>query len=416
MPSGPGRLTNHSSAFAPIEETTKFASWLTDRCTNSANHMRRVALGMPVQSLSHRHLVGPEPGSHHDCREYVWGRLLGYDQQSPTRVRCRHPDVPIAYATGPWMAMASSSGRGGLAAWSVIRDWVVDWSAFGEIVQVGRFVSVNTCGAPDINRIPMLKAPQNVSFEAATCIGYAAYVPSGKRAWAHLFVLPRLKHLLPLPQHQKQRDTRGAVDGRPTRRGEIWQLYAHVGLRGPVPHGPAGDQRRIRQRNRRRQPPGGAQGSVSTSPSELVRQLLDWYRTSHRELPWRRNADPYRVWVSEVMLQQTPCGGCAALLRAIPPALSDGRVSGESTSPGRVLVNWAGLGYYRRARMLHDAGKAHSPRLCRTMAHRIPHLTQPARGSENTRAACHRKHRVRPAKSGAGWQRAAGAGEVRGRG
>lgn len=102
------------------------------------------------------------------------------------------------FLIGPWRA----------AAWSVIRDWVVDWSAFGEIVHVGRFVSVNTRGAPDINRIPMLKAPQNVSFEAATWIGCAAYVPSGKNAWAHLFVLPRLEHLLPLPQHQKQRDTR----------------------------------------------------------------------------------------------------------------------------------------------------------------------------------------------------------------
>ena len=39
--------------------------------------------------------------------------------------------------------------------------------------------------------------------------------------------------------------------------------------------------------------------------SRITHRLLDWYRESHRDLPWRENRDPYRVWVSEVMLQQT---------------------------------------------------------------------------------------------------------------
>ena len=95
---------------------------------------------------------------------------------------------------------------------------------------------------------------------------------------------------------------------------------------------------------------------MSTSPAELVQQLLDWYRASHRELPWRRNADPYRVWVSEVMLQQTRVEAVLPyyerFLRRFPT------VESLASAPGQeVLAKWAGLGYYRRARMLHDAAK-----------------------------------------------------------
>ncbi len=95
---------------------------------------------------------------------------------------------------------------------------------------------------------------------------------------------------------------------------------------------------------------------MSTSPAELVRQLLDWYHTSHRDLPWRRNADPYRVWVSEIMLQQTRVEAVLPyyerFLQHFPT------VESLAMAPRQeVLANWAGLGYYRRARMLHDAAK-----------------------------------------------------------
>ena len=87
-----------------------------------------------------------------------------------------------------------------------------------------------------------------------------------------------------------------------------------------------------------------------------MRQLLDWYRTSHRELPWRRDAEPYRVWVSEVMLQQTRVEAVLPyyerFLRRFPTVESLARAPSQE-----VLANWAGLGYYRRARMLHDAAK-----------------------------------------------------------
>jgi A/G-specific adenine glycosylase len=88
----------------------------------------------------------------------------------------------------------------------------------------------------------------------------------------------------------------------------------------------------------------------------LRRRLLDWYRAGARDLPWRRSRDPYRVWVSEVMLQQTTVAAVtpyyARFLERFPnlEALARAR-------PADVLAAWAGLGYYRRARALHDAAR-----------------------------------------------------------
>jgi A/G-specific adenine glycosylase len=84
--------------------------------------------------------------------------------------------------------------------------------------------------------------------------------------------------------------------------------------------------------------------------------LLDWYARHKRDLPWRQNHDAYRVWVSEIMLQQTRVAAVLEhyriFLEAFPTvaALADAPVE-------RVLALWSGLGYYRRARMLHAAAK-----------------------------------------------------------
>ena len=84
--------------------------------------------------------------------------------------------------------------------------------------------------------------------------------------------------------------------------------------------------------------------------------LLRWYDASRRELPWRGIADPYRTWISEVMLQQTRVAAVVAyyerFLRRFPDVRSLARAS-ESA----VLAAWSGLGYYRRARMLHRAAR-----------------------------------------------------------
>jgi A/G-specific adenine glycosylase len=86
------------------------------------------------------------------------------------------------------------------------------------------------------------------------------------------------------------------------------------------------------------------------------KRLMTWYRMHARELPWRGVTDPYRTWVSEVMLQQTRVAAVLehyhAFLRRFPTILALALASQDE-----VLAAWSGLGYYRRARMLHKAAK-----------------------------------------------------------
>ena len=85
-------------------------------------------------------------------------------------------------------------------------------------------------------------------------------------------------------------------------------------------------------------------------------QLLAWYDAHARDLPWRESHDPYRVWLSEIMLQQTRVAAVIAhyheFLRRFPTVEKLARAREAS-----VLAAWSGLGYYRRARMLHAAAK-----------------------------------------------------------
>jgi len=91
-------------------------------------------------------------------------------------------------------------------------------------------------------------------------------------------------------------------------------------------------------------------------PSGLSRLLLDWYRTAHRDLPWRRTSDPYRIWVSEIMLQQTRAQAAIPyyerFLERFPTVNALAAASEEE-----VLALWAGLGYYSRARNLRRAAE-----------------------------------------------------------
>jgi A/G-specific adenine glycosylase len=85
-------------------------------------------------------------------------------------------------------------------------------------------------------------------------------------------------------------------------------------------------------------------------------RLLGWYRRNRRDLPWRRTRDPYAIWVSEIMLQQTRVAAALPyyerFLRRFPDVASLARARLDS-----VLALWSGLGYYRRARSLHAAAK-----------------------------------------------------------
>ena len=88
----------------------------------------------------------------------------------------------------------------------------------------------------------------------------------------------------------------------------------------------------------------------------LGAELLRWYRAEARDLPWRHTRDPYAIWVSEVMLQQTRVevvvNRWGSFLERFPDL---GSLAGAPEA--EVLAEWAGLGYYRRARSLHRAAR-----------------------------------------------------------
>ena len=96
--------------------------------------------------------------------------------------------------------------------------------------------------------------------------------------------------------------------------------------------------------------------SGEPEPREFRRLLLEWFDDNARDLPWRRTHDPYAIWVSEIMLQQTRVAAViehyARFMERFPTLLALAE-AGED----EVLACWSGLGYYRRARMLHKAAR-----------------------------------------------------------
>ena len=89
---------------------------------------------------------------------------------------------------------------------------------------------------------------------------------------------------------------------------------------------------------------------------EFRRRLLAWFDEHARDLPWRRTSDPYAIWVSEIMLQQTRVAAVLdhydLFMRRYPTVAALAAAAEDD-----VLAIWSGLGYYRRARMLHKAAK-----------------------------------------------------------
>jgi A/G-specific adenine glycosylase len=84
--------------------------------------------------------------------------------------------------------------------------------------------------------------------------------------------------------------------------------------------------------------------------------LLSWYDAHARDLPWRRSSDPYHIWVSEIMLQQTRVTAVLdyyARFLALFPTVSALAIAEEPA----VLAAWSGLGYYRRAKLMHQAAR-----------------------------------------------------------
>src|SRR5262249_1707276 len=90
--------------------------------------------------------------------------------------------------------------------------------------------------------------------------------------------------------------------------------------------------------------------------ARLRRRLLGWYRRHRRALPWRATRDPYRIWLSEVMLQQTQVATATPYYHVFLERFPTLAVLARAREP-EVLAAWAGLGYYRRARSLHEAAR-----------------------------------------------------------
>ena len=102
-------------------------------------------------------------------------------------------------------------------------------------------------------------------------------------------------------------------------------------------------------------------------PRSIRDKLLAWFDGEKRQLPWRGTRDPYRIWISEVMLQQTTVGAVRgryeAFLARFPDLATLARAREQS-----VLAAWSGLGYYARARNLHRSARL----IVRLHAGRVP--------------------------------------------
>ncbi len=102
--------------------------------------------------------------------------------------------------------------------------------------------------------------------------------------------------------------------------------------------------------------PSIAQELLAANVAEMRIGLLRWFDRHRRDLPWRRTKDPYAIWVSEIMLQQTRVAAVIekyeAFLQNFPTVAAL-----ANASEAEVLSLWSGLGYYRRARMLHRAAQ-----------------------------------------------------------
>ncbi|MFN9370082.1 MAG: A/G-specific adenine glycosylase [Planctomycetia bacterium] len=121
----------------------------------------------------------------------------------------------------------------------------------------------------------------------------------------------------------------------------------------------------------RRKPAGLHADDRLPDRAAVVRALRAWYARAGRDLPWRRARDPYRIWISEVMLQQTQVERVRDYFTRFIARLPTVTALAEAGEP-EVLRLWEGLGYYRRARQLHAAARLiltdHAGRFPRTAA------------------------------------------------
>ena len=148
---------------------------------------------------------GEEPiAFDHDCREGICGTCGGmingvaHGPQPGTtacQLHMRHFEDGDEITIEPWRS----------AAFPVLRDLIVDRTAFDRIIQAGGYISIPTGSAPDANEIPVPKPAADLAFEAAACIGCGACVAQCPNGAAQLFTSAKVSHLGLVPQGQPER-------------------------------------------------------------------------------------------------------------------------------------------------------------------------------------------------------------------
>ncbi len=143
----------------------------------------------------------------HDCREGICGACSLFingmahgpeDRTTTCQLHMRSFDDNATIVIEPWRAKA----------FPIVKDLMVDRSAFDRIIQKGGFVSVNTGGTPDANALPIGKPIADRAMDAAECIGCGACVAACKNASAMLFVAAKVSHLGSLPQGKPESQAR----------------------------------------------------------------------------------------------------------------------------------------------------------------------------------------------------------------
>lgn len=111
-----------------------------------------------------------------------------------------------------------------------------------------------------------------------------------------------------------------------------------------------------RRRTDERGPSDGVLARARASAAALRGALLPWYAATARDLPWRRSRDPYAIWISEAMLQQTRVGAVLGYWQRFLDRFPDAQRL-AAAGDDELMAAWSGLGYYRRARALRDAAR-----------------------------------------------------------
>ncbi len=185
------------------KDTGQFETHLIDKVSEDSSFLEM--MDQLNEQLLHN---GIEPiAFDHDCREGICGMcsltINGFahgpeDSTTTCQLHMRKFNDGDIITIEPFRARA----------FPVVRDLIVDRSAFDKIIQAGGFISARTGSAPDGNAIPIPKVDADKAMDAAACIGCGACVASCKNASAMLFTSAKAGHLNLLPQGQAEKDKR----------------------------------------------------------------------------------------------------------------------------------------------------------------------------------------------------------------